>query len=519
MVNCGSCGEKISLFQKKFDFEDENGNIIKYCEKCNKEYFKEEKRKKEKQIKNETKKKQELKEKQNTIRVKEILQFIKKYFSKCDTVKKVVIGRFYSEKEIYNTLEKDYLDFTRDHIVKNYSWVEEIINSGEYDDLDTYMKLKQMWEISFDFLTDFEKIYKVLNKKGLKTNYKELAKLFNKLFMELIEEENNQTVIPEYKRISNKIKKNRTIKKILYELIRTPLPTEIDEDIARKVLDKFKIKYSENELIRELNKLKEELDLEEFENNLNNKKKKSVQQQIGSYKLLNGHEFESYLKKVLETIGYVVVQTKLSGDQGADLITMKDGIKTAIQAKKYAGSVSNKAVQEVVAAKKHYKCEEAIVITTGKFTKSAIQLALSNDVELWDKTKLDSIISDINSNSSKQLISNQSKSFQKNEEDVFITINCPYCDTEFELPESEMPTLGNQGKKDCPSCGFELTLNIQKESYTCRGCSKKFKTIRNKRKHEEKCKEYSLTHHTCSDCESEFYLDKKELKELKSKKN
>lgn len=84
-------------------------------------------------------------------------------------------------------------------------------------------------------------------------------------------------------------------------------------------------------------------------------------------------------------MGYYVEPTKITGDQGADLVIKKIGIRTVIQAKRYSGSVGNSAIQQVVAAMKHYNCKQAIVITTGIFTQSALNLAKSNDVELWDR--------------------------------------------------------------------------------------------------------------------------------------
>jgi len=88
---------------------------------------------------------------------------------------------------------------------------------------------------------------------------------------------------------------------------------------------------------------------------------------------------------------------KVTGDQGADLILSKDGEKIVVQAKKYAGKVSNKAVQEIAAAKKYYNADRAMVVTNSAFTKSAIELAFSNDVELWDGRKLKTIIEDLES--------------------------------------------------------------------------------------------------------------------------
>ena len=40
-------------------------------------------------------------------------------------------------------------------------------------------------------------------------------------------------------------------------------------------------------------------------------------------------------------------------------------------------------------SKNHYNCDKALVITTSYFTNPAIRLAKSNNVELWDRSKLD----------------------------------------------------------------------------------------------------------------------------------
>lgn len=110
---------------------------------------------------------------------------------------------------------------------------------------------------------------------------------------------------------------------------------------------------------------------------------------------MDGFEFEDFLAGLYGKAGYIVQTTPKSGDQGADIIIEKDGLKIAVQAKKYAGKVNNKAVQEVVAAMKYYDCDKAMVITTGCFTKSATELADRNNVILKDKKSLNILIDSI----------------------------------------------------------------------------------------------------------------------------
>lgn len=106
----------------------------------------------------------------------------------------------------------------------------------------------------------------------------------------------------------------------------------------------------------------------------------------------DGFEFEEYVGRLFKKLGYNVEQTKLSGDQGADLIIEKDGIKTVIQTKLYSQPVGNKAVQEVVGSIAYYKADAGAVVTNSTFTASAIELANKNNIELIDKDVLDSFI-------------------------------------------------------------------------------------------------------------------------------
>lgn len=103
---------------------------------------------------------------------------------------------------------------------------------------------------------------------------------------------------------------------------------------------------------------------------------------------LSGREFELYLEKLFMGLGWFAKVTPASGDQGADLILMKFGKRTVVQAKHYKKPVDNKAVQQVVAAKAYYGCTTAMVVTNNYFTESAKRLATANKVDLWDRDRL-----------------------------------------------------------------------------------------------------------------------------------
>jgi len=107
---------------------------------------------------------------------------------------------------------------------------------------------------------------------------------------------------------------------------------------------------------------------------------------------LGGLEFESLVADLFEKMGYESKVTSGSGDQGADVIASNSFEKLAIQTKHYQGKVSNSAVQEAAAAVSYYDADRAVVITTSSFTRSAEELASSNNVELhgkkWLKSKV-----------------------------------------------------------------------------------------------------------------------------------
>lgn len=107
----------------------------------------------------------------------------------------------------------------------------------------------------------------------------------------------------------------------------------------------------------------------------------------------NGQDFEHWVADKLIDNGWKAHVTKASGDDGVDVIAERQGVSVAVQCKRYKGSVGNKAVQEVYSGMKHMQLARAVVISTGKYTKSAQNLARTTGVlllserdvqNLWD---------------------------------------------------------------------------------------------------------------------------------------
>lgn len=125
--------------------------------------------------------------------------------------------------------------------------------------------------------------------------------------------------------------------------------------------------------------------LEDFEKLLLKKESKIS---VSDIDIINGFEFEDFLGELFENMGFQVVPTRKTGDQGADLVLVKAGQRIAVQAKRYSSKVSNGAVQEIVASKQYYNCQKAMVVTNSYFTDSAVELANVNGVQLIDREKL-----------------------------------------------------------------------------------------------------------------------------------
>lgn len=95
------------------------------------------------------------------------------------------------------------------------------------------------------------------------------------------------------------------------------------------------------------------------------------------WRSLRGVPFEDFVKEIFEELGYAVSKTKVTGDQGVDLIAEGKGRRIAIQTKGYKGSVGNGSVQEAHTGMTFYSCSESAVVTNSRFTSGAFKLALS----------------------------------------------------------------------------------------------------------------------------------------------
>ena len=119
---------------------------------------------------------------------------------------------------------------------------------------------------------------------------------------------------------------------------------------------------------------------------LSNVRASTVEDELACVDAMEGHDFGHWGADLLRDLGFTKVEvTRGSGDQGVDILAEKDGIRYAVQCKRYHSPLGNKPVQEVHAGKEMYQCQIGAVMTNRYFTPSGREIAEKTGVLLWDR--------------------------------------------------------------------------------------------------------------------------------------
>lgn len=219
--------------------------------------------------------------------------------------------------------------------------------------------------------------------KWLKEYEINLTESFNDFYTQCINMDNPKVV--------NAIKRNY-IKSVL-------LCDEIDIEHSQEILMYFLLsKLNIDELIlcdcfvehyEIIKELKQSIDSSDIKQKLKTKQQRKITKYtIDDIDLMTGAEFEEFIALLFKKMGYSSQVTKQSGDQGIDVIAIKNNTRIGIQAKCYSNTVGNAAIQEAVAGKSFYNCDKTVVVTNNYFTTAAIELAQVNNVILWNRDLL-----------------------------------------------------------------------------------------------------------------------------------
>lgn len=107
---------------------------------------------------------------------------------------------------------------------------------------------------------------------------------------------------------------------------------------------------------------------------------------------ITGYDYEILWALYLKCKGYGAKVTRKSGDEGVDVIAIKDYKRIAYQCKFHSKPIRREAIQQVYAGKGVYKCSKAIVVTNNTFTKPAIETAKTLSVGLLPNKTPESLI-------------------------------------------------------------------------------------------------------------------------------
>jgi restriction system protein len=128
------------------------------------------------------------------------------------------------------------------------------------------------------------------------------------------------------------------------------------------------------------------------------RRKFAAQRSIADLRALTWQQFETIVGEAFRRKGYSVIENGQGGaDGGVDLVMSKDGKRYLVQCKQYrASTVSVTIVREIFGVVAAQRAAGAIVVTTGAFTKDAIEFAKSQPIELIDGRALEAMVRGIN---------------------------------------------------------------------------------------------------------------------------
>lgn len=103
---------------------------------------------------------------------------------------------------------------------------------------------------------------------------------------------------------------------------------------------------------------------------------------------MSGVQFEQYVNELLKAQGYKTEMTPARNDYGVDIVAERDGVRLAVQCKRYGENISRGAVSDAVSGKHYYNCGQAMVVTNRHFRQGARELAGASQCFLVDRDTL-----------------------------------------------------------------------------------------------------------------------------------
>ena len=119
-----------------------------------------------------------------------------------------------------------------------------------------------------------------------------------------------------------------------------------------------------------------------------------------------GREFEEFMIKLFEKLGYSTTVTNRSKEYGCDMMLQQSDYRIAVQTTRSQSELTFTSVQRVLDSSRKYNSQMSVVITNNKFLSSAKNLAKIKNVVLIDRKKLLKLIdlSNLPVNENKDLV-------------------------------------------------------------------------------------------------------------------
>jgi hypothetical protein len=92
--------------------------------------------------------------------------------------------------------------------------------------------------------------------------------------------------------------------------------------------------------------------------------------------------------ELLPLMGFEQVERVGGFDKGADIIAVRDGIRTAVQVKRWSTPIDLKSVRQLVDGTRRYKCDGSLLVTNSFLTEPATECAEEWQIEVWDRHTL-----------------------------------------------------------------------------------------------------------------------------------
>ena len=111
---------------------------------------------------------------------------------------------------------------------------------------------------------------------------------------------------------------------------------------------------------------------------------------------MDGFEFEHYIAELLRKHGFIVEETKKTGDGGIDLLAFSNEMlykgKYVIQCKRWSGTIGAKEVRDLYGVVLSENANKGLFITNSFFSEQAISFSDGKNIELIDRSRLFELI-------------------------------------------------------------------------------------------------------------------------------